>query len=105
MDGFYILHLLVFPIQNNNMASDPHNNPTTKDYYLLRSLQKCYVKTIIELLVIQAATLASWKLRYSIWRCMHRESYCNMYINQQDAQVLVIGLYFPLDALHVSNFY
>ena len=26
-----------------------------------------------------------------------------MYINQQDAQILVIGLYFPLDALHVSD--
>ena len=32
---------------------------------------------------------------------MHRASYCNMYMNQQDAQVLVIRLYFPLDALHV----
>ena len=27
-----------------------------------------------------------------------------MYINQQDAQNSVIGLYFPLDALHVSDY-
>jgi hypothetical protein len=26
-----------------------------------------------------------------------------MYINQQDAQISVIKLYFPLDALHVSD--
>ena len=26
-----------------------------------------------------------------------------MYINQQDAQILVIRLYFPLDVLHVSD--
>ena len=37
-----------------------------------------------------------------IWRCMHRASSCNMYINQQDAQISVIKLYFPLDTLHVS---
>ena len=28
----------------------------------------------------------------------------NMYMNQQDAQILVIRLYFPLDALHVSDY-
>ena len=27
-----------------------------------------------------------------------------MYINQQDTQILVIRLYFPLDALHVSDY-
>ena len=27
-----------------------------------------------------------------------------MYINQQDAQIYVIKLYFPLDALHVSDY-
>ena len=27
-----------------------------------------------------------------------------MYINQQDAQISVIKLYFPLDTLHVSNY-
>ena len=27
-----------------------------------------------------------------------------MYINQQDAQISVIILYFPLDALHVSDY-
>ena len=27
-----------------------------------------------------------------------------MYINQQDAQISVIKLYFPLDALHVSDY-
>ena len=35
---------------------------------------------------------------------MHRASYCNIYINQQDAQIIVISLYFSLGALHVSNF-
>ena len=37
---------------------------------------------------------------------MHRASSCNMYvyINQQDAQIRVIRLYFPLDALHVLDF-
>ena len=36
---------------------------------------------------------------------MQRASYCNMYMNQQDAQILVISLYFyfSLDALHVSD--
>ena len=28
----------------------------------------------------------------------------NMYMDQQDAQILVIRLYFPLDALHVSDY-
>ena len=28
----------------------------------------------------------------------------NMYINQQGAQILVINLCFPLDALHVSDY-
>ena len=28
----------------------------------------------------------------------------NMYMNQQDAQNSVIRLYFPLDALHVSDY-
>ena len=27
-----------------------------------------------------------------------------VYINQQDAQIIVIRLYFPLDALHVSDY-
>ena len=35
---------------------------------------------------------------------MHRASSYNMYINQQDAQNSVIRLYFPLDALHVSDY-
>ena len=35
---------------------------------------------------------------------MHRASSYNMYINQQDAQNSVITLYFPLDALHVSDY-
>ena len=47
----------------------------------------------------------SWSTHeISIWRCMHRASPYNMYINQQDAQILVIRLYFPLDALHVSDY-
>jgi hypothetical protein len=29
---------------------------------------------------------------------------CIVYINQQDAQNSVIRLYFPLDALHVSDY-
>ena len=29
---------------------------------------------------------------------------CHMYINQQDAQISVIRLYFPLDAVHVSDY-
>ena len=28
----------------------------------------------------------------------------NTYMKQQDAQILVIRLYFPLDALHVSDY-
>ena len=36
--------------------------------------------------------------------CMHRASSHNMYIKQQDAQNLAIRLYFPLDALHVSDY-
>ena len=32
------------------------------------------------------------------------QSLYNMYINQQDAQILVIRPYFPLDALHVSDY-
>ena len=35
---------------------------------------------------------------------MHRASSYNMYINQQDAQNPMIRLYFPLDALHVSDY-
>ena len=36
---------------------------------------------------------------------MHRASSYNMYINQQDAQnLLVIKLYFLLDALHISDY-
>ena len=35
---------------------------------------------------------------------MHRASSYNMYINQQDANILVIRLYFPLDVLHVSDY-
>ena len=35
---------------------------------------------------------------------MHRASSYNVYVNQQDAQILVIILYFPLDALHVSDY-
>ena len=35
---------------------------------------------------------------------MHRASPYNTYINQQDAQNSVIRLYFPLDALHVSDY-
>ena len=35
---------------------------------------------------------------------MHRASSYNMYINQLDAQNSVIRLYFPLDALHVSDY-
>ena len=29
-----------------------------------------------------------------VWRCMYRASYCDAYINQRDAQILVNGLYF-----------
>ena len=35
---------------------------------------------------------------------MHRTSSYNMCMKQQDAQILVIRLYFPLDALHVSDY-
>ena len=35
---------------------------------------------------------------------MHRASSYSMYINQRDAQNSVIRLYFPLDALHVSDY-
>ena len=35
------------------------------------------------------------------WRCMHRESYCNMYIKQQDAQILVNNLYFFVNRLYM----
>ena len=35
---------------------------------------------------------------------MHRASSYNMYINQQDAQISVIKLYFILDALHVLDY-
>ena len=34
---------------------------------------------------------------------MQRATSYNMYINQQDAQNSVIRLYFPLDALHISE--
>ena len=34
---------------------------------------------------------------------MHRASSYDMYTNQQDANILVIRLYIPLDALHVSD--
>ena len=34
---------------------------------------------------------------------MCRASSYNMYIKQQDEKTLVIRLYFPLDALHVSD--
>ena len=34
---------------------------------------------------------------------MHCASSCNSYMNQEDAQISVIRLYFPLDALHVSD--
>jgi hypothetical protein len=36
-----------------------------------------------------------------IWRCMYRASYCNVYINQRDAQILVNGLYFFVKWLYV----
>ena len=35
---------------------------------------------------------------------MHRASSYNMYMNQQDAQNSMIKLYFPLDALHISEY-
>ena len=35
---------------------------------------------------------------------MHRASSYNMYIKQQDAQNSMVRLYFPLDALHVSDY-
>ena len=35
---------------------------------------------------------------------MCRASSYNLYMNQQDAQNSVIKLYFPLDALHVSDY-
>ena len=35
---------------------------------------------------------------------IHKQLYNSMYINQQDAQNSVIRLYFPLDALHVSDY-
>ena len=35
---------------------------------------------------------------------MHIASSYNMYINQQDAQISVIKLYFPFDAPHVSDY-
>ena len=35
---------------------------------------------------------------------MHRASSYNTYKNQQDAKILVIRLYFLLDALHVSDY-
>ena len=35
---------------------------------------------------------------------MHRALSYNMYINQQDDRILVIRLYFLLDALHVSDY-
>ena len=31
---------------------------------------------------------------WAIWRCMYCASYCNVYINQRDAQILVNNLYF-----------
>jgi hypothetical protein len=43
------------------------------------------------------------RVGHSILRCMHRASYCNMYMNQQDAQILVISPYFSSDALRVST--
>ena len=43
-------------------------------------------------------------IRFNVWRCMHRASSYNMYINQRDAQISVIKLNFPLDALHVSDY-
>jgi len=57
--GFSKLHLLVFPIKKNNMASDTYNNLNKKDDYLLHILQKCYLKTIIELLALVATALGS----------------------------------------------
>jgi hypothetical protein len=49
---------------------------------------------IILLLLLLSADTFSYK-----W------STCDLYINQQDAQqILVIRLYFPLDALHVSDY-
>jgi len=41
------------------MDSDPYKNLTTKDDYLLRTSQKYYVKTIIELLAIGAVASGS----------------------------------------------
>ena len=35
---------------------------------------------------------------------MHCALSCNLYINQQDAQILAIRLYFLLEALHVSDY-
>ena len=39
----------------------------------------------------------------TVCRCMHRESSYNICTNQLEAQNFVIRLYFPLDALHVSD--
>ena len=35
---------------------------------------------------------------------MHSASSCNTYINQEDVKIFVIRLYFPIDALHVSDY-
>ena len=35
---------------------------------------------------------------------MHHASSYNMYIKQQDVHISMIKLYFPLDALHVSDY-
>ena len=43
------------------------------------------------------------RLLKEIRRCMHRASSYNMYITNKMHEILVIRLYFILDALHVSD--
>jgi hypothetical protein len=41
------------------------------------------------------------KTYWGIWSCMYRASYCNVYINQRDAQILVNSLYFFVKWLYM----
>ena len=41
------------------------------------------------------------KLNVTIWRCMYRASYCNVYINQRDIQILGNNLYFFVKWLYM----
>ena len=52
-------------------------------------------------LLIYAKKTSCIRKKRRIWRCMYRASYCNLYINQRDAQILVNSLYFFVKLLYM----